>query len=510
MARQIVECIPNFSEARRPEIVQAIAASVSSIQGVQILDQHSDLDHNRTVITFVGPKEAVEAAAYQSIETAARLIDLNQHTGEHPRIGAADVVPFVPISGVTMEECIEMAHRLAKRVASQLNIPVYLYEEAAQNPDRKNLENIRKGQYEGLKEEILTNPNRKPDYGPAELGPAGATVIGARNPLIAFNVYLTSDDVEIAQKIARTIRFSTGGLRFVKAMGVLVDGRAQVSMNLTHFRKTPLAQVVEMIRREAQRYGVAIHHSELVGLIPQEALEDAAVWYLQLDQFEKNQILENRLADLAIESASVAAPEPSFIDELASASPTPGGGSASAYAGAMAAALVCMVARVTLGKKKYAEVEAEMLQTIETASALQAHLQECVAQDSAAFEAFIHARRLPKDTPEQEAIRLQAISVATYQAASVPLDVAENSLKVLKLAQAVARKGNLNAVSDAASAAALAQAAIIGAGHNVRINLIGLESEEQAAGMLQRLQEIETAQIEIHSTIHTIIKERSQ
>jgi len=509
MAKQIVECIPNFSEARKPEIVQAIAASISNIKDVQVLDQHSDLDHNRTVITFVGTKEAVEIAAFDSIKTAASLIDLNQHSGEHPRIGATDVVPFVPISSVSMEECIEMAHRVAKRVATELNIPVYLYEDAAQNPDRKNLENIRKGQFEGLKQEILTNPKRQPDYGPSQLGPAGATVIGARSPLIAFNVYLTTDEVEIAQKIARTIRFSNGGLRFVKGMGVLVEGRAQVSMNLTNFRKTPIAQVIEMIRREAQRYGVGIHHSELVGLIPQEALDDAAIWYLQLDQFEKNQILENRLADLALNQSAQSVPEPSFLNQIASGSPTPGGGSAAAYAGAMAAALVCMVSRVTLGKKKYAEVESQMLTLIDQTEPMRQFLEQCVQKDAAVFENFMQARRLPKETPQQGSVRDQAIIEASYQAALVPLSVADTSLQVLGRALIALQIGNANAISDAATAAALCQAAITGAAHNVRINLIGLEEQEKAVQMLNQIKQIETQSLELQSKVPEIIKERS-
>ena len=327
---QLVECIPNFSEARRPEVVDEIADAITSVEGARLLDRSSDLDHNRTVLTFAGPPEAVEEAAFRAIKTASELIDLDQHTGEHPRIGATDVVPFVPLSGVTMEDCVSMARRLGERVGRELQIPVYLYENAATRPDRANLENIRRGQYEGLKSEIETDPSRKPDYGPARLGTAGATVIGARNPLIAFNVYLTTAEVEVAKKIAKAIRQSSGGMRYVKALGLLVEGRAQVSMNLTNFRETPIGRVVEMIRREAQRYGVAIHHSELVGLIPQQALVDAAVWYTQLDEFSTDQILESRLYESAGSDGAEAEPSghsPSFLDEVAAATAAPGGGS---------------------------------------------------------------------------------------------------------------------------------------------------------------------------------------
>jgi len=292
MPPKIVECIPNFSEARRPEVVDTIIASVASVNGIRILDRHSDVDHNRTVLTFVGTPEAVEEAAYLGIAKAAELIDLNHHQGEHPRMGATDVVPFVPISGVTMQECVEMARRLGKRVAETLDIPVYFYEDAAIRQDRKNLEDIRRGEFEGIKETIATDPYRAPDLGPKRMGPAGATVIGARQPLIAYNIFLNTPDVSIAQKIARRVRNSSGGFHYVKGMGVLVEGLAQVSMNLTNFHYSPMAQVTEFVRREAQRYGVAIHHSEIVGLVPSQAMVNAARYYMQMDGFESDQLLE--------------------------------------------------------------------------------------------------------------------------------------------------------------------------------------------------------------------------
>ena len=388
MAMPLVECIPNYSEGRRPEIVDQIVASILSVPNVQILDRHSDADHNRTVLTLLGEPEAVKEAVFRSIAKAAELIDMNEHHGEHPRIGATDVVPFVPIRDMSMADCIDLACQLGDRVGAELGIPVYLYEEAASTPDRVNLENIRKGQYEGLKNEIGVNPDRKPDFGLAELGNAGAVVIGAREALIAFNVYLTTEDESIAKKIAKTIRFSSGGLRYVKAMGVLVDGRAQVSMNLTNYRKTPIALVVETIRREATRYGVAIHHSELVGLIPQEALVDAAVWYTQLDQFEAEQILENRIGQPQVSENRF-----TFLDELASNNPTPGGGSAAAFTAAQAAALAEMVARLTIGKKKYAEVESEMRMIADQANGLRKELTSAIAEDSQAFESLMAAMR---------------------------------------------------------------------------------------------------------------------
>ncbi len=492
MTSPLIECVPNFSEARRPEVVAAIQEAIASVKEVSVLDLHSDMDHNRSVITFVGPPAAVEEAAFRGIARAAELIDLDKHTGEHPRIGAADVVPFVPISGVDLEDCVEIARQLGRRVGEQLGIPVYLYEAAATRPDRQNLENLRRGQYEGLKNEISTNPDRQPDFGPARLGPAGATVIGARPFLIAYNVYLTTSEVDVARRIARAIRNSSGGLRYVKALGLEVDGRAQVSMNLTDYRSTPIPRVVEMIRREAARYGVAIHHSELVGLIPQEALVDAAVWYLQLDQFTKGQVLETRLAEAAGEaSEKQELVDQRFLDALARATPTPGGGSAAAYAGAMAAALLAMVARLTIGKKKYTAVEDRMREIEKRAESLRRELSAAVAADAAAFDSVMAAYRLPKDTPESQSQRAAAIQSATRQAAEVPLDVAQKALEVLELAGEAVEYGNINAISDAGSAAALAGASLDGAALNVRINAAGLVDRDISANLLRRIEAIE-------------------
>jgi glutamate formiminotransferase len=295
--QQIVECVPNFSEGRRQAVIDQIVASISEVTGVRVLDVESDADHNRTVVTFIGEPGPVEEAAFRGIRRAAELIDMGQHRGAHPRMGATDVVPFVPVRGVTMDDCVQIARRLGARVGGELGIPVYLYEAAATSPHRVNLADVRRGEYEGIRQEIATNPQRAPDFGPRQMGRAGATAIGARPPLIAFNVYLTSDDVRIARAIAKTVRHSSGGLRYVKALGLLVEGRAQVSMNLTDYRKTPIARVVEMIRAEAACYGVGIAESEIVGLVPQEALLDAAVHYLQLHRFSADQVLENRLKD---------------------------------------------------------------------------------------------------------------------------------------------------------------------------------------------------------------------
>ena len=512
MNNSLVECIPNFSEARRPEVIEAIVQAIKAVPGAVLLDQHSDLDHNRTVLTFVGPPESIEQAAFQAIAKAAELINLDQHSGEHPRIGATDVVPFVPVYGISMQDCVAMARRLAERVGHELSIPVYLYEEAATRPDRQNLENIRRGQYEGLKDDILTNPNRAPDFGPSRLGTAGATVIGARHPLIAFNVYLNTHDVEVARKIAKSVRHSSGGLRHVKGLGLLVEGRAQVSMNLTNYHATPMARVVEMIRREAARYGTGIHHSELVGLIPEQALVEAAQWYLQLDQFEPNQILERRLS--AAQQAEPPrpyspAPPAEFLDALAAGSASPGGGSAAAYSGALAAALVSMVAQLTIGKKKYADVEEQMRDIADQAEALRLELQTGVERDAKAFNAVMEAYQLPKATPEQQQARLAAIEDAMLTATRVPLRMAGHTVEVLELAGQVAELGNLNAITDAGTGAELALAAMRGAALNVRINLNSLQDQATAQTLRLELEAQEMRAETLIQEIHTILCQRS-
>ena len=292
----LIESVPNFSEGRNRAKVEAIAEAMR-MEGVYLLDRHMDADHNRSVITLAGSREALMEAVLRGIGKAADLIDLTRHRGVHPRIGATDVVPFVPIEGVTLEDCAQMARQVGAEVWRRYRIPVYLYESAATRPDRVRLENVRRGQFEGLRDEIATNPERLPDFGEPRVHPtAGATVIGARKFLVAYNIFLNTSDVEIARKIARTVRFSSGGLPFVKAMGLPVRGLAQVSMNLTDTDQTPIAQAFELVKSEAARYGVAVLSSEIIGLVPKKALEDAAGSSLQLENFDSSVILENRLA----------------------------------------------------------------------------------------------------------------------------------------------------------------------------------------------------------------------
>jgi glutamate formiminotransferase/formiminotetrahydrofolate cyclodeaminase len=504
VASPLVECIPNFSEGRRPEIVKTIVDAIARAGAVRLLDVSSDADHNRTVVTFAGAPEAVEEAAFAGIRTAAAHIDLDVHRGEHPRIGATDVVPFVPIRDVSMADCVAIARRLGQRVGSRLHIPVYLYEAAAARPDRENLEDIRRGEYEGLKESIRTDPDRMPDFGPAELGKAGATVIGARPPLIAFNAYLTTDDVDIAKRIAKAIRHSNGGLRYVKALGLLVDGQAQVSMNLTDFEKTPIYRAVEMIRREAQRYGVALACTELIGLAPEEALIDTARWYLQLDAFESDQVLERRLQDTPASGPRV--PEPpipegatmlavplsptvvsravlpgrslaGFVDDVAEGTPAPGGGAVAALAGTLAAALAEMVARLTMGKKRYAAVEADMAAAAAAAESLRRELLQAVDQDEGAYAAVLDAYAVAKSDPRRDHL----VQTALRGAADVPLRVMRLALEAMRIARTVTDRGNANAVIDAAVATHMALAAIEGAALNVRANAHDLVDSDIAA-----------------------------
>jgi glutamate formiminotransferase/formiminotetrahydrofolate cyclodeaminase len=294
--QKIVECVPNFSEGRRQDVIQRIVQAIERVPGAQVLDVQSDVDHNRSVVTIIGGPQEIVEAAFLGISKAAELIDMNHHRGGHPRMGATDVVPFVPIQNITMADCVALARQLGERVGTELGIPVYLYEAAAARADRRNLADVRRGQYEGLRKQIASDPDQQPDYGPAVMGTAGAVAIGARPPLIAFNVYLNTDDIELATAIARAVRHSSGGLRCVKALGLLVEGQAQVSMNLTDYHRTPIHRALELIRREAVRYGLCVTRCEVVGLVPSQALIDSSLYYLQLDGFAPQQILESRLA----------------------------------------------------------------------------------------------------------------------------------------------------------------------------------------------------------------------
>ena len=475
----LVECVPNFSEGRDKSKVDAIVDSMK-IDGVYLLDREMDADHNRCVITLAGEREAVQEAAIRGVGKAAELIDLNQHQGAHPRLGAADVVPFIPIEGVSIEDCVTMARHVGEQIWKRFRIPVYLYEAAAATPERQNLENIRRGQFEGIRDDIATNPARKPDFGEARLHPtAGACVVGARKFLIAYNIFLNTADVEIARKIAKSVRFSSGGLRFLKGAGFLVRGQAQVSMNLTDFEQTPIHRVFEMVRAEAARYGVIPQSSEIVGLIPKKALEHAAEWFLQVENFDSSLILENRLAAIMGGKMAVggirAGVEP-FIEQLAAPTATPGGGSAAAASGAMAAGLASMVASMSRGKKAYAKHEQELSEAISRLSQLREELKSSIDADAESYNSVMAAYKKARESAAADGM----IDAALKQATNVPLGVAERSREILRIAEALPAITNPNMKSDLTTAAALARAAIAGALANVEINLESLKDTEFA------------------------------
>ena len=505
---QIVECVPNFSDGRNPDVYNGLADQIRAVRGVTILNVSPDSDHNRTVISFVGEPTAVAEAAFRAIAFAAQHINLDEHRGEHPRIGATDVVPFIPVRGVTMADCVAIAQGLGQRVGEELSIAVYLYEEAAARPERQKLANIRRGEYELWREEVATNPARQPDFGPAEPKSWGATVIGARPFLIAYNIYLNSGDAGIADKIAGNIRFIGGGLRFVQAKGFLVEGQAQVSMNLTNFEKTPIYRVQEMVRREAAQYGLAITKAELIGLSPQKALMDAAKWYLQLDGLENDQILEYQMAEAAANAAAVEESDitpNAFVEAVASKEPTPGGGSVAALAGALGAALAQMVAGLTTGRKKYADVSDQAQMILNQAGELRQQLTAAIAEDAAAYKQVMAAFR---NKELSGAAREAAVEEATIGAGEVPLGVARLSLEAARLGLAIAEIGNANAVTDGAAGVLLARTAVQVAGLNVKTNAVGLKDRSLAQSWQEEVATLEAEAEELAAAVTQIAAER--
>jgi len=484
----LVECVPNFSEGRDKAKVDAIVVAMK-MPGVYLLDREMDSDHNRCVITLVGEREAIQEAAIRGVGKAAELIDLTVHTGAHPRMGAADVVPFIPIDGVTIEDCVAMANHVGDEIWKRFQIPVYLYEAAARLPERTGLENIRRGQFEGIRAEIGTNPARRPDIGePRVHATAGATVVGARKFLVAYNVFLNTADVEIAKKIAKAVRFSNGGMRFVKGAGFLVRGMAQVSMNLTDFEQTPVHRVFEMVKREAQRYGVMPVSSEIVGLIPKKALEQAAEWFLQVENFDSSLILENRLAAVMGGKMAVgglrAGVEP-FVEQLAAPTATPGGGSASAAAAAMAAGLAVMVASMSRGKKAYLAYEAQLSAAVARLTPLREELKTAVDADAESYNSVMKAYRAARAAADEKSGEA-LIEAALKEATTVPLSVAEKAHEIGKIAKSLDSITNPNMKSDLTTAVALAGAAVTGALANVEINLASMKDEAFAAEIRRR------------------------
>ena len=527
-AMKLIECVPNFSEGRDRSVIDAIAAEIRGTPGAMLLDVDPGVATNRTVVTLIGPPDAVEEAAFRAIRKAGQLIDMARHRGEHPRMGATDVCPFIPVQGATMDDCVAVARRLGQRVGEELGIPVYLYEEAATRPDRRSLADIRKGEYEALVAKHQ-DPAFVPDFGPNRFNPsAGATVIGAREFLIAYNVNLNTRDKKLANAIAQAIREAgktvkqpdgtrrtiPGRFTHCRAVGWYIEefGRAQVSINLTNYKVTPLHEVFEACREEAGRLGLRVTGSELVGLIPREALLAAGDHFLakqgktagvpekervhtavlslglsELQPFDPAQkVIEYRYAGPP--KGLIAASLRDFADELSSDSPAPGGGSVAALCGALSGALSSMVAALTWSKKGMEAVRPAMAGHGQEGQRLKDWFLAAVDRDTNAFNAVLAAGRLPKVAPDDAARRSAALEAANQAAALVPLEVLEASVEALRLARSVAADGNPNSVSDAGVAGACALAAAEGASLNVRINLPSLTDRAAAQNFEARRQ----------------------
>ncbi len=522
---RLVECVPNFSEGRDKKIIEAIAEAVRSVADVKLLDVDPGADTNRTVYTFVGTPEGVAEAAFQAAKRAYDLIDMSKHKGAHPRMGAMDVCPFVPVSGVTMDDCVAIAKQVGRRLGEELEVPVYLYEFAATSPERQSLAEIRAGEYEAL-EQKLADPKWRPDFGPAKLKPRwGASVVGAREFLIAYNVNLNTRDKRLANEIALNIREGgrakrdergnivkdekgntlklPGKHKAVRAIGWYIDAyrQAQVSINLINYKITPLHVVFDSVCEEADKIGLRVTGSELVGLIPLKPMLDAGRHYLR-KQGKSAGVPEPELLETAIRSLGLdqlapfdpnkkiieynfEKPRPlislstkGFIDEVSTESPAPGGGSVAALAGSLAAALSAMVANLTVGKKGYEGVWPEMCDLAEQAQQVKDRLARAVDDDTQAFNDLMEAMRLPKATEEQRRSREAAMERGYQKAAAVPLETARACLEALRLAQQVAERGNVNSSSDAGVAALMARAGVEGAALNVLINLPSIKDED--------------------------------
>ena len=480
MAAALVECVPNFSDGRNQAVLDALREAIARVPGVRLLDTQADASHHRSVFTLVAPPDAAVEAAFRAMQVATARIDLTTHRGEHPRMGATDVVPFVPVRGVTMDDCVQLARQLAERVGRELAIPVFLYARAATRPERERLPDIRKGEFEGLRERIGTDPAADPDFGPKRIHPtAGATAIGARPFLVAYNIYLDATDVGLAKAIAKRIRTSSGGLPAVQASGFLVDGQAQVSMNLLDIDVTPPAAVFAAVEAEARARGVGVVRSEVVGLIPERAVLGAGAALLKLPD-AADHLLEAKIREA--EGPTLDA----WIEELAGVAPVPGGGSAAALAGTLAAALVAMVSRLTIGRKAYAPADGRAREILAEAESLRAELRRLVDDDAAAYGRVSAAYKIPKDDPR----RIGAVDEALRGAAITPIAVARGAGRVIALARELGDIGNKNARSDAKVAERLARAALAGAVENVRVNVAALSDPAQGGDLLEEAERL--------------------
>jgi glutamate formiminotransferase/formiminotetrahydrofolate cyclodeaminase len=581
----VVECVPNISEGRNPNSIKEVTDAIEAVADVRLLDVDPGEKTNRTVITFVGPPEAVEEAAYQTVKRAAQVIDMSSHEGEHPRMGATDVVPFVPVSGITMEECAEMARRVGARIGQELDIPVYLYENAASRPERRNLAKVRAGEYEGL-EEKLKDPEWAPDFGPAAFNPrAGATAVGAREFLVAYNINLNTTDRRYANEIAYVLRergrwkrvgnttpfyykgdvvdfpgdgtypcgpcdfvgssfqelehhyrevhggdlearyealeidpdnpqghvFTDGAFKEVKAIGWVIDEyqRAQISMNLTNYKVSSPHEVLEAAREEARKRGIGITGSEIVGLIPFDAIREAGRFYrtrmMKSTGIPTPDIVETAIQSMGlrdvtpfdpkekvlalpeVEGALVQKPTYDFVDEVSRDTPAPGGGSVAALAGALGAALGAMVANLSVGKGEYDHRYQELCSLSDRAQELKDALVRGVDEDTQAFDAVIAGMRMPKDTPEEKEVRARAIQDGYKAATLVPLTTVEQCRDTLQICLEMVQMAPEEMMSDVGTGALVARAGLIGAAYNVRINLKSIEDEGFCQEMTGRL-----------------------
>jgi glutamate formiminotransferase/formiminotetrahydrofolate cyclodeaminase len=550
---KLVECVPNFSEGRDQEKIKAIVREIESVAGIKLLDVDPGESTNRTVVTFIGVPEGVKEAAFRAIAKAGEVIDMRDHKGAHSRIGATDVCPFVPVCGVTMEDCVRLAEELGARVARELAIPVYLYEAAARKPERRNLATIRAGEYEGLAEKFKDRL-WAPDFGEPVLNPqAGATVIGAREFLIAYNINLNTRDRKLAHEIALSLRESgrakrdkdgnlvkdrrgntvkvPGKFKEVKSVGWYIEdyGLAQISVNFTNYKVTPVHVVFDEARRLAGKLGLRVTGSELVGLIPKEALLMAGRYYLE-KQGKSPGVPEEELIRTAVRSLGLNDVSPfdpakkiieyqfekeghslvgmtlrGFVNELSMDSPAPGGGSVAALCGALSAALSAMVANLTVGKKGYEKARGEMVAMAVRAQALKDAFLEAVDRDTWAFNKVMDAFRLPKTTHEQALEKDRAVEEANKEATLVPLEVLGQAVEAAALASGAATRGNKNSVSDAGVAGLAAQAAGEGAYDNILINLAGIKDRKFVGDVRRRAERLRKALDKEAKTIRTVV-----
>lgn len=557
---KIVECVPNISEGRDKAKIDAVTSVIEKVKGVKLLDVDPGEATNRTVITFIGDPEGVAEAAFQVVKKASEVLDMRTHKGAHARMGATDVCPFVPVSGVTMEDCAEIARKVGKRIGEELGIPVYLYEEAASKPEFRNLANARKGEYEGLEARFTGDDKEhwKPDFGPASFNAkSGATAVGAREFLVAYNINLSTRDRKIAHDIALDIREAgrakrdkeeniirdengkvvkkPGLFTHVKAVGWVIDeyGRAQISINFTNYKITPIHKVFDECCRQAEKRGVRVTGSELVGLIPRQSMLESGRYYLKKagrsTGVPESELIHIAVLSLGLDDLYPFKPEEKIVeafvasegwlegmkirdyfDELSTDSPAPGGGSVAAVSGAQAAALVSMVANLTHGKKGYEDAWKEMEKVAVAAQKLKDELNASIDRDTNAFNALMAAGRMKKKTDEQKAARAEALEKATLNAIEVPLSVVRNMVNVLELAGVTAEKGNKNSISDVSTAAAQAVAAAEGAHDNVMINVPGLADKKKAKKLLAEstklLEKVKKMAGEVTAKVHEVLK----